>query len=239
MCDVADMSTASTCRKCGAPLPGDARQEFCPKCLFLQARAGFDPTKAQNLVGDYELLEEIGRGGMGVVYRARQRSLDRVVAIKMMAFGPGSSPDLVKRFRAEAVAAAALQHPNIVAIHDVGIDDGRHFFVMDYVQGQSLTQIVGNQPLPAGRAAGYLKTVAEAVHYAHERGILHRDLKPSNMLIDPADQPRVVDFGLAKRLDDPAFGTLHSSLTLSGQVLGSPRYLSPEQAAARRGRVSR
>jgi predicted Ser/Thr protein kinase len=184
-------------------------------------------------LGDYELLAEIGHGGMGVVYRARQRSLDRVVAIKMMTLGPGSSTELVKRFRAEAVSAASLHHPNIVAIHDVGIHEGRHFFVMDYVEGQSLTRLVGNQPLPAKRAAAYLQTIAEAVHYAHERGILHRDLKPSNVLIDAQDQPHVVDFGLARQLEGD------SELTVTGQVLGSPQYLPPEQAAGQRGRVSR
>ena len=259
--------TPSTCLNCGAPLSGEARQGFCPKCLFVQASAGMLQTNAEggmqnaedlqpppvaaadsqgrdsaignrqsamgNGIGDYELLEVIGRGGMGMVYRARQRSLDRVVAIKMMAFGPGCSPELVKRFRAEAVAAAALQHPSIVAIHDVGIHEGRHFFVMDYVEGQSLAQLVVSQPLPARRAAEYLKTIAQAVHYAHERGILHRDLKPSNVLIDGQDRPRVVDFGLARRLEGD------SELTATGQVLGSPHYLPPEQATARRGRVSR
>lgn len=186
-----------------------------------------------NQIGDYELLEEIGRGGMGVVYRARQRSLDRLVAIKLMAFAPDSSPELVKRFRAEAVSAASLHHPNIVSIHEVGIHEGQHFFVMDYVEGQSLARLVGHQPLLAKRAAAYLKTVAEAVHYAHERGILHRDLKPSNVLIDAEDQPRVVDFGLARRLEGD------SELTVTGQVLGSPHYLPPEQASGQRGRVSR
>jgi WD40 repeat protein/predicted Ser/Thr protein kinase len=192
-----------------------------------------------NQIGDYELLEEIGRGGMGVVYRARQRSLDRVVAIKMMAFGPESSLELLKRFRAEAVSAASLHHPNIVAIHEVGIQEDRHFFVMDYVEGQSLARLVGSQPLPAERAASYVKTIAQAVHYAHERGILHRDLKPSNVLIDAQDQPRVVDFGLAKRLDDSQRSTLNPQLTLTGQVLGSPHYLPPEQATGQRTRISR
>ncbi|MHC1765035.1 MAG: protein kinase [Verrucomicrobiia bacterium] len=261
------MATPSTCLNCGAPLVGGARQEFCPKCLFLQASAGLlgpalnlnvedqesevstqnsavgvlggasaganRKSEATHRFGDYELLEEIGRGGMGVVFRARQRSLDRVVAIKMMAFGPNSNPDLVKRFRAEAVSAASLHHPNIVAIHEVGIHEDRHFFVMDYVEGQSLARLVGNQPLPVKRAAVYLQTIAEAVHYAHERGILHRDLKPSNVLIDAQDQPHVVDFGLARQLEGD------SELTVTGQVLGSPQYLPPEQAAGPRGRVSR
>ena len=133
------------------------------------------------------LLEEIGRGGMGMVYRARQRSLDRVVAIKLMAFGPGSSPELVKRFRAEAVSAASLHHPNIVAIHEVGIHEGQHFFVMDYVAGRSLAQVISDLRSRISdfkQSARWMKTIAEAVHYAHERGILHRDLKPSNVLID-------------------------------------------------------
>ena len=186
--------------------------------------------------GDYELLEEIGRGGMGVVYRARQRSLNRVVAIKMMAFGPNSSPELVKRFRAEAVSAASLHHPNIVAIHEVGIHEERHFFVMDYVEGQSLTKAIADCGLRIAdfrRTAQWVKTIAEAVHYAHERGILHRDLKPSNVLIDVQDQPHVVDFGLARQLEGD------SELTVTGQVLGSPQYLPPEQATGQRGRVSR
>ncbi len=186
-----------------------------------------------NAFGDYELLEEIGRGGMGVVYRARQRSLKRLVALKVMVFGPGASPEFIKRFRAEAVSAAGLHHPNIVAIHEVGIHQGQQFFVMEYIEGQSLAQLVGHEPLPARRAAAYLKTIAEAVHYAHERSILHRDLKPSNVLIDAEDQPHVVDFGLARRLDGD------SELTITGQVLGSPNYLPPEQATGQRVRVSR
>ena len=183
--------------------------------------------------GDYELLEQIARGGMGVVYKARQKSLNRIVALKMLLFGPQASPEFVKRFRAEAVAAASLQHPNIVAIHEVGVHEGQHFFVMDYVAGPSLAQAVGHQPLPARRAAGYLKTIAEAIHYAHQRGILHRDLKPSNVLIDAQDQPRVTDFGLAKRFEG------ESQVTFTGEVLGSPSYIPPEQALGKRAKVSR
>jgi serine/threonine protein kinase len=183
--------------------------------------------------GDYELLEEIARGGMGIVYRARQVSLDRIVAVKMLLFGPLSSPEFVKRFRAEASVAASLQHPNIVAIHDVGVCQGQQYFAMDYVEGQSLAKLLANGPLPARRAASYLKPIAEAIHYAHERGILHRDLKPSNVLIDVNDQPRVTDFGLARRLEGD------SELTATGMVLGSPNYVPPEQAVGKRGKVSR
>jgi serine/threonine protein kinase/WD40 repeat protein len=184
-------------------------------------------------LGEYELLEQIARGGMGVIYRARQRDLDRIVAVKLLLLGPRASPDFVKRFRAEASAAASLHHPNIVAIHQVGVHQGEHYLAMDLVDGPDLAKFIKDQPLPARRAAGYLKTIAEAIHYAHERGILHRDLKPSNVLIDSNDQPRVTDFGLAKRFDGD------SSLTLSGQVLGSPSYMPPEQAGTTRHKVGR
>jgi WD40 repeat protein len=190
--------------------------------------------------GDYELLEEVARGGMGVVYKARQKSLGRIVAVKMLLFGEQSGKDLAQRFRAEAALAASLQHPNIVAIHEVNAHEGQPFFVMDFIEGQNLAKLSAECEMSRGRgtewlrrAARYVKIVAEAIHYAHERGILHRDLKPSNVLIDAFDQPRVTDFGLAKRLHHD------SELTLSGQVLGSPNYMPPEQAAAKRGLVGR
>jgi eukaryotic-like serine/threonine-protein kinase len=195
--------------------------------------------------GDYELLEEIAHGGMGIVYRARQLSLNRVVAVKMILAGPFATDEFIKRFQAEAQAAANLQHPNIVAIHEVGEHEGQHYFSMDYVEGQSLASLVRDGPLPAARAARYVQIIAEAIHYAHQRGILHRDLKPSNVLIDGTDQPRITDFGLAKRLVLPLGGggkSLASTdagpsedLTLTGQVLGSPGYLPPEQATSHRG----
>jgi WD40 repeat protein len=183
--------------------------------------------------GDYELLEEIGRGGMGVVHKARQLSLGRMVAVKLLPFSATTNPDFVKRFRTEASAAASLQHPTIVAIHEVGVHQGQHYFAMDLVEGRSLADVVAAGPLSAKRAAHYVKLVAEAIEYAHQRGILHRDLKPSNILLDPFDQPRVTDFGLAKQLEGD------SSLTLTGQVLGSPSYMPPEQADAGRGNVGR
>src|SRR5262245_25325723 len=183
--------------------------------------------------GEYDLVDEIARGGMGVVYKARQRSLNRIVAVKMILAGPLAGKEFVQRFRTESAAAAILQHPNIVAIHDVGVHEGRHYFSMDYVEGRSLAQLVGQQPLAPARAARYVELIAAAIHYAHERGILHRDLKPSNVLIDANDQPRITDFGLARRLDGD------SSLTMTGQVLGSPNFMPPEQAGAKRGKVSR
>jgi serine/threonine protein kinase len=183
--------------------------------------------------GDYELLEEIARGGMGVVYRARQPSLGRIVALKMILAGQFASKQIIQRFRGEVTAAALLQHPNIVAIHDVGIHEDQHYFSMDYVEGQNLSQLVGNRPLPPAKAARYVKLIAEAIHFAHEQGILHRDLKPSNVLVDASDQPRITDFGLAKRLDGD------SSLTATGQMLGSPNFMPPEQASSQRGKVGR
>jgi WD40 repeat protein/tRNA A-37 threonylcarbamoyl transferase component Bud32 len=188
----------------------------------------------RRLFGDYELLEEIAHGGMGVVYRARQLKLNRVVALKLILSGRFARRDSVQRFRGEAAAAGVLQHPNIVAIHEIGMHEGQHFFSMDYVAGQNLAQVVENRPLPALKAAKYVKVIAQAIHYAHEQGILHRDLKPSNVLIETAtDQPRVTDFGLAKWLEG------ESSLTMSGQVLGSPNFMPPEQAAGSGGRASR
>jgi WD40 repeat protein len=165
---------------------------------------------------------------MGVVFRARQISLNRLVAVKMIASGELASPEFVQRFHLEAEAAAGLQHPNVVAIHEVGVHEGQHFYSMDYVEGQTLAERAVNNPLPPELAADYLKTIAEAVHYAHQRGILHRDLKPSNVLIDSLDRPHLTDFGLAKRL------TGDSDLTLTGQLLGSPNYMPPEQALGQR-----
>jgi WD40 repeat protein/predicted Ser/Thr protein kinase len=181
--------------------------------------------------GDYELLEEIARGGMGVVYKARQVSLERLVAVKMLLFGEYSSQEFIHRFRIEASAAASLQHANIVAIHEVGVYEGQHYFAMDLVDGPDLDHIVRGKPLDARAAARYTKSMAEAIQFAHHRGILHRDLKPSNILIDSNDQPRITDFGLAKLL------TGDSNLTVTGQVLGSPNFMPPEQASAERGRM--
>ena len=250
------MPNTTHCAECGTPLP-----TYWPKGLCAQrALAGaLDMTHAGSQVlpaeaptilggpppqlsadsspmgsfGDYDLLEEIARGGMGVVYKARQRKLGRIVAVKMILAGPLAGKEFVQRFRTEAAAAAILQHPNIVAVHDVGVHEGRHYFSMDYVEGQNLSQLAGQKSLPPAKAARYVELIAAAIHHAHERGILHRDLKPSNVLIDAHDQPRITDFGLAKRLDG------EFSLTVTGQVLGSPNFMPPEQAGAKRGKVGR
>lgn len=233
------MTSEPHCSACSRPLPRDSRAGVCPACAFAGALSpGPEPPAEESAglpavrrLGDYELLEEIARGGMGVVYKARQTSLKRLVAVKMIRPGQGASPQFVQRFRTETEAAAKLQHSNIVAIHEVGEHEGRHFFSMEYVDGQSLQDEARQKPLPARRAAGYVQVVAEAIHHAHQQGVLHRDLKPSNVLLTAADQPKITDFGLAKVLASD------TELTLSGQVLGTPNYLPPEQASGKHGHV--
>ena len=192
--------------------------------------AGVQPARRSRF-GDYELIEEIAHGGMGVVYRARQVSLERIVAVKMLLFGQFAGKAAFERFRAEAQTAAHLQHPNIVAVHEIGETDGQPYFSMDYVAGRNLAELVRDRPMPARQAAGYLRKIAHAVHYAHVHGVLHRDLKPANVLIDEADEPRITDFGLARQLAGD------SGLTLTGQVLGSPNFMPPEQGTGKRAKV--
>ena len=211
------MTEPHRCPKCGAELLSDAPAGLCPNCLFQLAldptteifslggeatlsappsATASAPSTRGRYFGDYELLQEIARGGMGVVYKARQLSLNRTVAVKMMLPSLLATEAEVQRFRTEAEAAANLQHPNIVAIHEVGEHDGLHYFSMDYIESRSLAELVSDHPLSMARAAGYVKIIAEAIHYAHQHGILHRDLKPANILIDQSDQPRITDFGL-------------------------------------------
>jgi WD40 repeat protein/tRNA A-37 threonylcarbamoyl transferase component Bud32 len=173
-------------------------------------------------LGDYELLEEIARGGMGVVYKARQKRPNRTVCVKMILLGELAAEREIERFLAEAEAAASLHHPNIVTIYEVGLDKGNYFFSMEYVPGSSLADRVARGPLESRDAARYVRTIARAVHYAHENNVLHRDLKPSNVVLDEFDQPRVTDFGLAKRVGA-------GSLTATGALVGSPSYMAPEQ----------
>lgn len=219
------------CPRCGASVGRGELAGNCPRCLATTINSLEDPWPVWERpgpvlrrLGDYELLEEMARGGMGVVFRAHQVSLGREVAVKVLRDAWLATPVQVKRFRAEAANAAKLKHPNIVAVHEVGEQEGQHYFAMDLVRGVNLAEAVGVGPMPSRRAAELVATVATAVQYAHQQGILHRDLKPSNVLLDAGGEPHVTDFGLARPLDD------ESSLTLTGQVLGTPGYIAPEQA---------
>ncbi len=187
--------------------------------------------KLPTTVGDYELIEELGRGGMGVVFRARQISLGRIVAVKMILRGRLASESDLQRFFAEASATARLEHPNIVPVYEVGEIDGRPFFSMQFVEGETLAQLVANGPLPPREAAEVVAAIARAIGVAHKHGVLHRDLKPSNILIAIDGTPLVTDFGLAKQSGSEA------DLTRSGMLLGTPAYMSPEQAGGRRNLV--
>jgi WD40 repeat protein len=182
--------------------------------------------------GNYELLEEVGHGGMGIIYRARELTLNRVVALKLMLAGHFANAREVKRFRSEAEAAARLEHPNIVPIYEFGELEGRPFLSMRFVEGKNLADQLGGRPMNPRPAALLVRTLARAIHYAHQRGILHRDLKPANILLDAEGEPHVTDFGLAKCLDS------NDGLTLSGAMLGSPNYMSPEQAAGHPERLT-
>jgi serine/threonine protein kinase len=242
--------TIKLCRECGKPLETDALLGLCPECLMkaglatpTKATIRLDPealaevseTETKEFVpgtrlgyfGDYELLEEIARGGMGVVYKARQTSLKRIVAVKMIRSGALADETEVARFRTEAQAAAQLQHPNIVAIHEIGEHAGRHYFSMDFVDGKNLAQIAAGRPVAPRKAAEWLKAMAGALQFAHQHGVLHRDLKPQNIMVDAEGLPRVTDFGLAKNIAGD------STLTQTGAVMGSPSYMSPEQARGR------
>src|SRR5205085_7736988 len=179
--------------------------------------------------GDYELLEVIGRGGQGVVYRARQKSLNRVVALKVIGLGHWASDAHLKRFRREAEAAASLDHSGIVPIYEVGERDGSCYFSMKLVEGGQLDEVTRQ---PIRQAVALIAKVARTVHYAHEHGILHRDIKPGNILLDQKGEPHLTDFGLA-RLVEP-----ESSVTQTLDVLGTPSYMAPEQALGNNAAVS-
>ena len=182
--------------------------------------------------GDYELLEVIGRGGQGVVYRARQKSLNRIVALKVIGLGHWATDAHLKRFRREAEAAASLDHSGIVPIYEVGERDGSCYFSMKLVEGGQLDEVVKREPMPIRQAVELIAKVARTVHYAHEHGILHRDIKPGNILLDQKGEPHLTDFGLARLVET------ESTVTRTMEVLGTPSYMAPEQAVGNNDAVS-
>src|SRR3989454_5240497 len=247
------------CRKCGAKIFSDAPEALCARCVLKSALSdlagasvagGGDPGRVDNPardetdavaaghnkktaraaellgeLGDYELLEEVGRGGQGVVFRARQKSLNRTVALKVISLGQWASKAHLKRFRREAEAAASLEHPGIVPIHEVGERDGSCYFSMKFIEGGQVDEVIRRTPMSIRQAAELIAKVARTVHYAHEHGILHRDIKPGNILLDTNGEPHLTDFGLARLLES------ESTITHTLEVLGTPSYMAPEQAA--------
>src|ERR1044071_257578 len=246
------MKTVTTfCGTCGAKIADDdATGQLCPACLLemgvglLTDEVGSSrcddwtpqrgvptrkkvagPPKMLADLGDYELLEEIGRGGQGVVYRAHQKSLNRTVALKVIGLGPWTTEAHLKRFRREAEAAAHLEHPSIVPIYEVGERDSQCYFSMKFVEGGQLDEVVSRVPIPIRRAVELIAKLARTVHHAHEHGILHRDIKPGNILLDANGEPHLTDFGLARLLE------AESTITHTLEVMGTPSYMAPEQAA--------
>src|SRR5438874_3594405 len=190
------------------------------------------PAKTLADFGDYELLEEIGRGGQGVVYRAHQKSLNRTVALKVIGLGHWATQAHLKRFRLEAEAAASLEHPGIVPIHEVGERDGSCYFSMKFIEGGQLDEVVRREPMTIRRAVELIAKVARIVHYAHEHRILHRDIKPGNILLDQKGEPHLTDFGLARLVET------ESTVTRTMEVLGTPSYMAPEQAVGNNAQLT-
>src|SRR5436309_8017063 len=245
-------TVARLCPRCGVEIPADAPEGGCPGCLLENGLGllGNEEEAAPNLkrtqhvttmerfvemlgeLGDYELLEEIGRGGQGVVFRARQKSLNRTVALKVIGLGQWATKAHLKRFRREAEAAASLDHPCIVPIYEVGERDGQCYFSMQFVEGGQLDEVVSRRPMSIRQAAELITKLARTVHYAHEHGILHRDIKPGNILLDANGEPHLTDFGLARLLKS------ESTVTRTLDVLGTPSYMAPEQAMGNNAAVS-
>jgi len=245
------------CGRCGAEIVGDATREVCPACLLETglfedepAGTGVDPGRddaaptssrktatrpAKTLAdfGDYRLLEEIGRGGQGVVYRARHKSLNRTVALKVIGLGPWTTEAHLKRFRREAEAAASLEHPGIVPIYEVGECEGSSYFSMKFLEGGQLEERIRRESMSMRQAAELIAKVARTVHYAHEHGILHRDIKPGNILLDAKGNPLLTDFGLAGLIE------AESTITRTLEVMGTPSYMAPEQAGGEHAQVNK
>src|SRR5215471_11725079 len=248
----AETTNVRVCGKCGNTIFDTAPQGLCSVCLFdtglsiltesvggLNAKdfgdngsASTDAAELFTASDDYELLEEIGRGGQGVVYRARQKSLNRTVALKVIGISHWRTKAHLKRFRLEAEAAARLNHPFVVPIHEIGQRKGRCYFSMGLVEGGRLDQIARREPMSPRQATEVIAKLARTVHYAHQHGIIHRDIKPGNILLDTKGEPHLTDFGVARLLET------ENDATCTIEVSGTPSYMAPEQAHANNGHVS-
>src|SRR6184192_2056341 len=229
----ADANVNRICGKCGSRIFADAPQGFCGLCLFKTGLGPLldeeDESLESNLpiemnFDDYELLKEIGRGGQGVVYRARQKSLNRTVALKVIGVGHWDREAHLRRFRLQAEAAASLNHPFIVPIHEIRERNGCCYFSMNLLEGGQLDEAVKRQVISIRRAVELIAKLARTVHYAHENGILHRDIKPGNVLLDKEGEPHLTDFGLARLIETEC------TVTRTTEMLGTPSYMAPEQA---------
>ena len=233
------VSEPKRCPKCGGPIPAEAPQGLCPKCLYLQASAPTEagkggppksaPPARQDLAAAFpqlEILELIGEGGMGFVFKARQPKLDRLVALKILPQSLAADPAFAERFAREGRLLAQLNHPNIVTIHDFGQANGFFYLLMEFVDGVNLRQAMKAGRFTPAQALAVVPRICEALQFAHNEGILHRDIKPENILLDTKGRVKIADFGIAKLVGEPH---TDASLTATGAVLGTPHYMAPEQ----------
>ena len=249
------MAEKMKCPKCGADLPANAPSGLCPQCLMKAGMnnsgkdkkagpselssadttsatppGGFEPLEPKELAEKFpqlEIIELLGHGGMGAVYKARQKQLDRLVALKILPPEVGQNPAFAERFMREARSLAKLNHPEIVTVYDFGhTEDGLYYFLMEFVDGTDLRRIIQAGEITSDQALAIVPKICEALHYAHKKGIVHRDIKPENILLDAEGNVKIADFGLARLLDKP---TSAYTLTQSGQRMGTPHYMAPEQ----------
>nr|MBP8304197.1 protein kinase [Phycisphaerae bacterium] len=236
------MEANKTCPSCGKPIGPEAPQGLCPECLIkagvgsfsipahgtVSQAGGFEPLSIEavaRLFPQLEVLDLIGHGGMGAVYKARQRDLDRLVALKVLPARAGADPGFTERFTREARALARLNHPHIVAVYEFGQVQGLHYFIMEYVDGTNLRQIERSGGLEPKQALAIIPQICEALQFAHDKGVVHRDIKPENILVDREGHVKIADFGLAKILGR----SQDQTLTQEGHMMGTPHYMAPEQ----------
>jgi len=238
------MTDSHKCTQCGAELSGDAPEGICPECLLRAGKdtrrasrdaeaaaqaTGFVPPKPEELASEFpqlEIIELLGHGGMGAVYKARQKSLDRLVALKVIRPEAAQDPAFAERFAREARALARLSHPSIVAVHDFGESGGQYYLIMEFVEGLNLRQVIQRGELQPAEALAIVPQICDALQFAHDEGIVHRDIKPENVLLDRKGRVKIADFGLAKLLGKAPTDV---TLTRTGQAMGTPHYVAPEQ----------